>query len=109
MPCSIGLLCTSLNVILDFQCLKMTSKHSYTIVCADVSPIVLNGQRLPYVSSDKHPGNTLDSGVKNKDLQIKRGIKIGKMSGVLQDFYFSHPCSNVVSYGICFVRISRGF
>ena len=67
--------------------------HSYTIACADVSPIVLNGQTLPYVSSGKHLGNTLDSGVKNKDLQIKRGITIGKLNGVLQEFYFAHPCT----------------
>ena len=47
-----------------------------------MSPIVLNGQRLPYVSSGKHLGNTLNSGVKNKDFQIKRGITIGKLNGV---------------------------
>ncbi len=47
--------------------------HSYTIDCADVIPIVSNGQTLPRISSGKHLGNTLDSGVKNKDLQIKRG------------------------------------
>ena len=29
--------------------------------------------RLPYVRSCKHLGNTLDSGFKNKDLQIKKG------------------------------------
>ena len=56
--------------------------HSYTIGCTDVIPIVSNGQRLPYVSSDKHLGNTLDSGIENKDLQIKRGITLGKLNSV---------------------------
>ncbi len=33
---------------------------------------------------------TLDSGIKYKDLQIKRGLSIGKLIGVLQEFYFAY-------------------
>ncbi len=64
-------------------------------------PIVLNNQSLPYVSSGKHLGNILDSGVKNKDLQIKRGLTMGKLNGILQEFYFAHPstkCSIMHKY-----------
>ncbi len=65
---------------------------SQAICCADFCPIVLNGQRLPlYVSSGKHLGNTLNSVFKIKYLQIKKGITIGKLNGVLQEFYVVHP------------------
>ena len=42
----------------------------------------------PHVSNGKHPGNILDSQIKNKDICIKRYI--GKINGVLQEFYFAH-------------------
>ncbi len=55
----------------------------------------MHGQRLPYVSSSKHLGNTLDSGVKNIDLQIKRGITVGKLNGVLQAIILPIQVPNV--------------
>ncbi len=48
-------------------------------------------------------GNTLDSGVKNKDFRTKRGITIiGKLSGILQEFYFAYRSSKCsIMYKYC--------
>ena len=63
--------------------------------------ILLNDKRLPYVTSAKHLGNTLDCTRKDKDISVKRGITIGKINGVLQEFNFAHPmtkCSVIHKY-----------
>ena len=55
-------------------------------------PIILNNDKLPYVDEVKHLGHTLsyDNNM-SKDCNIKRGIFIGKMHSLAQEFYFSSP------------------
>ena len=84
------------------------SKHNAYIKC-----IMLGNKVLPFVTNAKHLGNTLDVCDNNKDISVKRGITIGKINGVLQEFNFAHPrtkctvmqkyCTSffmVVNYGI---------
>lgn len=52
---------------------------------------MLNNKALPFVTNAKHLGNILDVTNNNKDISVKRGITIGKINGVLQEFNFAHP------------------
>ena len=41
-------------------------------------------------------GNILDVNDNNKDISVQRGIAIGKVNGVLQEFNFAHPHTKCV-------------
>ena len=57
-----------------------------------VTPIVLNGDPLPWVGEVKHLGNLLqrENNVKH-DVALKRGKFIGKINSLLQELYFVDP------------------
>ena len=57
-----------------------------------VSPLVLNGNNLPWVSDIKYLGNILecDSSM-SKDISTKRGRFIGKINSLKQEFHFASP------------------
>ena len=59
---------------------------------AEVAPIILNGNPLPWVSNVKHLGNILDSTNSMKaDCLSKRGKFIGKVNSLLQEFHYVEP------------------
>ena len=63
--------------------------------------IMLNDEYLPFVKQAKHLGNTIHCTDRDKDILIKRGVTIGKLIGVLQEFSFAHPvtkCSIIQKY-----------
>jgi len=72
------------------KCLYFTQKRSN---CVDVKCLLLNGKELPWVKNAKHLGNILDTNNCNRDIDVKRGVTIGKINGVLQEFNFAHPTS----------------
>ena len=57
-----------------------------------VPPVLLNGDPLPWVSSVKHLGNTLQS---NNTMQLdctqKRGKFIGKLNALKQEYHYVQP------------------
>ena len=58
----------------------------------DVSPILLNGDPLPWVMQVKHLGNILQADNSMKvDCVSKRGQFIGKINSFLQEFHFVAP------------------
>ena len=59
---------------------------------SDVTPILLNGDPLPWVKEVKHLGNILQSdNSMQKDCVTKRGKFIGKVNSFLQEFHFVAP------------------
>ena len=59
---------------------------------ANVSPILLNGDPLPWVKQVKHLGNMMQSDNSMKvDCVLKRGKFIGKVNSFLQEFHFVAP------------------
>ena len=57
-----------------------------------VKPVVLNGYNLPWVREVKHLGHTLQSDNSMKiDIQLKRGVFIGKVNSLLQEFHYANP------------------
>jgi hypothetical protein len=55
----------------------------------NVAPIILNGDPLPWVSSVKHLGNTLESdNSMRSDCLAKRGKFIGMVNSLLQEFHY---------------------
>ena len=59
---------------------------------AEVSPIMLNGDPLPWVLQLKHLGNILQTDNSMKlDCVSKRGKFIGKVNSFLQEFHFVAP------------------
>ena len=62
----------------------------------DIKCIDLNNKALPFVTNAKHLGNILDVHDNNKDISVKRGIAIGKINGILQEFNFAHPRAKCV-------------
>ena len=57
-----------------------------------VAPILLNGVPLPWVSKLRHLGHTLDcNNSMTLDTNEKKGIYIGKVNSLLQEFYFASP------------------
>ena len=59
---------------------------------AEVSPIMLNGDPLPWVLQVKHLGNILQTDNSMKlDCVSKRGKFIGKVNSFLQEFHFVAP------------------
>ena len=58
----------------------------------NVSPILLNGDPLPWVQQVKHLGNVMQCDNSMKiDCTLKRGKFIGKVNSLLQEFYFADP------------------
>ena len=56
----------------------------------NVSPILLNGDPLPWVQQVKHLGNVMQCDNSMKiDCTLKRGKFIGKVNSLLQEFYFA--------------------
>ena len=57
---------------------------------------------LPWVSSGKHLGITMDNKINGmkSDILIKRAEFINKNNEILQEFYFSHPKSKITINGI---------
>ena len=57
-----------------------------------VSPILLNGDPLPWVREVKHLGNILqcENNMK-RDIAVKRGKFIGKVNSMLQELHFADP------------------
>ena len=57
-----------------------------------VTPILLNGDPLPWVSQVKHLGSTLqlDNSMKI-DIGQKRGTFIGNMMSLFQEFHYINP------------------
>ena len=54
--------------------------------------IELNGYKLPWVDQVKHLGHVLQSDNSMKiDMAQKRGVFIGKMNSLLQEFHFATP------------------
>jgi len=67
----------------------------------DVSPIILNGVPLPYVSEIKHVGNILQSNNSmKKDISVKRAQFISKVHSLNQEFHFSNPSFVMKLYNI---------
>ena len=57
-----------------------------------VSPVILNGDPLPWVSSVKHLGNTLQcNNTMQMDCALKRGKFIGKLNALSQEFHYVRP------------------
>ena len=57
-----------------------------------VAPIMLNGDPLPWVTSVKHLGHTLESNNSMKiDCLAKRGKFIGKVNSLIQEFTYVDP------------------
>ena len=57
-----------------------------------VTPIILNGDPLPWVGEVKHLGNIIQSDNSMKhDVAVKRGQFIGKVNSLLQEFHFVNP------------------
>ena len=76
----------------------------------NLSPIILNGDPLPWVDSVKHLGNILESdNSMRSDILSKRGKFIGKVNSLLQEFSYvdSHVMVRILEiyvttfYGSC--------
>ena len=63
----------------------------------DLSKLSLGEDKLPWVSTVKHLGNTIENTLngQKKDILIKRAKFIDKNNELLQEFYFAHPDSLV--------------
>jgi hypothetical protein len=61
-------------------------------------PLQLCGNPLPWVSSGKHLGITIDNKIDgmNGDLKKKRAEYIDKNNEILQEFGFSHPKTKIL-------------
>ena len=58
----------------------------------NIGPILLNGDPLPWVHQVNHLGHVLQSDNSMQiDISRKRGIFIGKMNSILQEFRFVTP------------------
>ena len=57
--------------------------------CSKLAPVMLNGQKLPWVKKVNHLGNVLemDSSMRS-DMALKRGRFIGKVNSLLQEFHY---------------------
>ena len=56
------------------------------------APLLLNGNPLPWVSTVKHLGNTLQSdNTMSVDCSLKRGQFIGKLNSLRQEFHYVSP------------------
>ena len=75
------------------KCLAFFGKNPQPLV-----PLQLCGNPLPWVSSAKHLGMTLDTSVDGmkSDLKIKRAEHISKNIEILQEFGFSHPRTKIM-------------
>ena len=67
----------------------------------DVAPVLLNGDPLPWVQQVKHLGNVLqcDNSMKN-DCTLKRGIIIGKVNSLQQEFSFCDSKTKIRIFNI---------
>ena len=71
------------------------------VILNEVSPIILNGMPLPYVSEIKHVGNILQSNNSmEKDISVKRAQFISKVHSLNQEFHFSNPSFVMKLYNI---------
>ena len=75
------------------KCLAFFNKNPQPLV-----PLKLCGNPLPWVTSAKHLGITIDSSVDGlkTDLKIKRADYISKNIEILQEFGFSHPRTKIM-------------
>ena len=59
---------------------------------SNVTPVLLNGDSLPWVGEVKHLGNILESdNSMRRDIAAKRAKLIGKINSLGQEFYFASP------------------
>ena len=58
-----------------------------------IRPVKLCNLPLPWVTSCKHLGNTINTGmdIRNKDVKNKRAAYISKNNDIIQEFHFAHP------------------
>ena len=70
------------------KCLAFTSNNQ-----REFTPLKLNGNDLPWVSSTKHLGTKIENCYKgaSKDLMEKRAIFINRNNELIQEFQFAHP------------------
>ena len=72
------------------KCIIFSKKKSVSE--ADIAPIILNGNPLPWVRDVKHLGNTLQcDNSMSTDCNMKRGKFIGKVNSLLQEFHYVSP------------------
>ena len=58
-------------------------------MCYILTPIILNGDPLPWVEEVKHLGNVLQSENRMRhDVAVKRGKFIGSLNSMLQELHF---------------------
>ena len=74
------------------KCLAFLQKERF------VKPVELCGDKLPWVDSCKHLGNTIvstaiaDAGdIRSQDMKMKRGMFINRNNDLIQEFHFAHP------------------
>ena len=73
-------------------CTNFVLVNKTRLICAQVAPIILDGNPLPWVTNVKHLGNILDtSNSMNVDCLPKRGRFIGKVNSLLQEFHHVDP------------------
>ena len=61
-----------------------------------MSPLVLNGENLPWVKSVKHLGTTItENNTMCQDILEKRAIYISKNNELLQELHFGHPKTKI--------------
>ena len=59
----------------------------------EIRPVNLCNMPLPWVTSCKHLGNTINTGmdIRQKDVKNKRAAYISKNNDIIQEFHFAHP------------------
>ena len=58
----------------------------------NVSPVLLNGDPLPWVDEVKHLGNLLEcDNTMSRDITVKRGKFVGKLNTLSQEFHYASP------------------
>ena len=78
--------------------MQLKSKTEYIVFSKkqsdlrDIAPVLVNGDPLPWVHQVKHLGNILQSdNSMTTDCTVKRGVFIGKVNSLFQEFSFAAP------------------